>query len=77
MPIFSIINLIQMQMTKGVLYILFWIEGCIFVNYGYVPVCNDPFFYSSKEHVAPWPLVIDTETPKLKATSNRWKFYLK
>lgn len=42
-----------MQMTKGVLYILFWIEGCIVVNYGYVPVCNDPFFYSSKEHVAP------------------------
>ena len=42
-----------MQMTKGVLYILFWIEGCEVVNYGYVPVCNDPFFYSSKEHVAP------------------------
>ena len=51
--LFFLYNLIEMQMTKGVLYILFWIEGCEVVNYGYVPVCNDPFFYSSKEHVAP------------------------
>ena len=58
-------------MTKGVLYILFWIEGCEVVNYGYVPVCNDPFFYSSKEHVAPWPLVIDTVNPSLLSMKKR------